>query len=140
RAQPPTQCGVGAARDGAHRRAAGRQPGAGSLRLLRLSRLARAVAQHSRFQPGCAGGLADRLDEDGNGYLQQVIDASNEVAHLIADLLRLSRLTRAELQRQRTDLSALACAIAGELAQSAPERVVTFAIAEDLVVQGDERT
>ncbi|HVC83135.1 MAG TPA: ATP-binding protein [Chloroflexota bacterium] len=91
----------------------------------------------SGFSQAILEDYADRLDEDGRGYLQHVIGASHEMSRLIDDLLRLSRVTRAELQRQPTDLSALSQAIVSELTRSAPERQVTFAVEERLVVDGD---
>jgi signal transduction histidine kinase len=82
---------------------------------------------------------ADRLDEEGQDYLRRVRAASQRMAELIDDLLKLSRITRGEIRHERVDLSALARAIAGELARCNPERQVEFVITPGLVARGDAR-
>ncbi|MBI4319890.1 MAG: HAMP domain-containing protein [Chloroflexi bacterium] len=82
---------------------------------------------------------ADKLDEQGKGYLDRVRAASQRMAQLIDDLLSLSRLTRSEVRREQVDLSALVGTIAAELRQTEPERQVEFVIAEGLVAMGDTR-
>ena len=59
------------------------------------------------------------------------------MAELIDDLLKLSRVTRSEMQRETADLRALAQMIATELQQSQPERRVEFVINPGLVAKGD---
>jgi PAS domain S-box-containing protein len=80
---------------------------------------------------------ADKLDEEGQRYLQRVRAASQRMAELIDDLLALSRLTRSEMRREPVNLSLLARTIAAELRKSEPERRVEFNIAEGLVVMAD---
>jgi PAS domain S-box-containing protein len=80
---------------------------------------------------------ADQLDDTGKDYLHRVRAASQHMAQLIDDLLKLSRLTRAEMHYERVDLSALAQIVATELKETAPERVVEFVIAEGVVADGD---
>jgi PAS domain S-box-containing protein len=79
----------------------------------------------------------ERLDEEGRGYLQRVRAATARMGDLIEGLLRLSRITRTELRRERVDLSAIARFVAEGLARDAPERAVTFDIEEGLGVDGD---
>lgn len=79
-----------------------------------------------------------QLDEKGKHYLQRVRAASQRMGELIDDLLKLSRVTRGELQRQTVDLSAMVEAIALEL-QHETERSVEFIIAPGVVAQGDIR-
>jgi len=74
------------------------------------------------------------LDAAGRGHLDRVRAASQRMAGLIDDLLGLSRVTRAELRRERVDLSALAQSVAAELQEADPKREVEFAIAPGLVV------
>jgi len=71
------------------------------------------------------------------GHLDRVRAASQRMAGLIDDLLGLSRVTRAELRRERVDLSALAQSVAAELQEADPKREVEFAIAPGLVVEAD---
>lgn len=77
------------------------------------------------------------LDDQGKNYLHRVRAASQHMAQLIDDLLKLSRVTRAEMRRERVDLSAMAKAIARGLQDMEPQRAVDFIIAEGVVVQGD---
>jgi PAS domain S-box-containing protein len=69
---------------------------------------------------------ADSLGETGRGYAQHIIDASDQMAQLIDDLLNLSRVTRAEVHLQLVDLGAEAARIAAELQRSEPHRTVAF--------------
>ena len=81
---------------------------------------------------------ADKLDAEGRDHLGRVRGASQRMAQLIDDLLKLSRLARAELRRRRVDLSQLAETISAELHAAEPGRQVSFAIAADVVAAGDE--
>lgn len=58
---------------------------------------------------------------------------------LIDDLLKLSRVARAEFTRDRVDLSALALEIAQELHEAQPERVVDCIIEKGVSADGDAR-
>lgn len=77
------------------------------------------------------------LDEQGRDYLRRVRAATQRMARLIDDLLRLSRLTRGELTVDLIDLSALARSVAAELQRSQPERQVTFMIGNGLTARTD---
>src|SRR5262249_23317140 len=80
----------------------------------------------------------ERLDAAGKGHADRVLAATKRMDGLIDDLLGLSRISRAELQRADVDLSALGQAIAGELeaGQKTPRRV-ELGFAPDVVVRGD---
>jgi signal transduction histidine kinase len=56
---------------------------------------------------------------------------------LIDGLLRLSRVTRSELNWESVDLSAMARGIAADLQRTQPDRAATFLIEDGLVAQGD---
>jgi light-regulated signal transduction histidine kinase (bacteriophytochrome) len=58
---------------------------------------------------------------------------------LIEDLLKLSRVSRSELQRQPVNLSDMAKSIAADLRKSDPQREVEFIIERGLQARGDER-
>lgn len=77
------------------------------------------------------------LDDQGRDYLRRVRAATQRMARLIDDLLRLSRLTRGELSIDLIDLSALAKSVAAELQKSHPERQVEFTIANGLTARTD---
>ena len=78
-----------------------------------------------------------RLDDAARGHLDRVRAASQRMAQLIDDLLGLSRVTRAELRRERVDLSALAQSVVADLQGRDQERAVEFAIAPDLTADAD---
>ncbi len=65
--------------------------------------------------------------------------ATLRMGQLIDDLLKLSRVTRAEMSREPVDLSALVSAIAKELSEAEPERRVELLIAQRLICHGDAR-
>ncbi len=82
---------------------------------------------------------AGRLDAHGQDYLQRIRRAIQRMGELIDDLLRLSRVTQADLRHERIDLSGLARAVAAELRKTQPERRVEFVIAPALTAEGDAR-
>jgi signal transduction histidine kinase len=79
----------------------------------------------------------DQFDAVGRDYLERVRAAAHRMAALIDDLLALSRITRAELQRGPIDLSQLARSVVAELSRSEPERNVAIVIEPDLRAEGD---
>ncbi len=81
---------------------------------------------------------ASKLDARGQEFLRRACESSHMMDKLIEDLLKLSRVTRAELQRRPVDLSVLAESIASELRGTEPERAVEIVIAPDLKTEGDE--
>ena len=82
---------------------------------------------------------ADRLDDTGKNYLTRVRNATMRMGHLIDDLLKLSRLSRNEMKRERIDLNAIGKDVAERLVQSHPERAAEFVIANGLTAYGDAR-
>ena len=57
----------------------------------------------------------DQLDEQGRQYIERVRSETQRMGHLIDDMLKLSRLTRAEMIKKQVDFSALAHTIAERL-------------------------
>jgi len=82
---------------------------------------------------------ATQLDEAGRESLHRVRAASQRMGTLIDDLLKLARVTRAEIRTEDVDLSGMARDIAAELQRTTPERQVEFAIAPGLKARGDTR-
>lgn len=80
---------------------------------------------------------ADRLDETCHDYLARISAAIKRMEHLIEGLLRLSRLSRAELHREPVDLGAMVREIAEELRKSHPGRPVAVLVADDIGVTVD---
>jgi len=81
----------------------------------------------------------DKLDEGGKDYLRRVRSATQKMALLIDDILKLSRITRSELTFETVNLSDLAGSIAAELQRDEPERTVEFVITKGLTTRGDAR-
>jgi PAS domain S-box-containing protein len=81
----------------------------------------------------------DKLDETGQDYLNRIRQASQTMAQLIDDMLQLSRVIRAEMNRDNVNFSDLAVSIVDELKLSQPDRQVEFIIAPDVTVTGDRQ-
>ncbi|HEY9232275.1 MAG TPA: ATP-binding protein, partial [Blastocatellia bacterium] len=100
----------------------------------------RAPLRHiNGFSQALLEDYADRLDEEGKGYLQEVRDASREMAQLIDDLLQLARVTRSEMRREAVNLSALVGAAVAELQKADARRNVSVQITDGLLTHGDKR-
>jgi PAS domain S-box-containing protein len=81
----------------------------------------------------------EELDAQGKDYLQRVRRGAQRMAQLIDELLKLSRVTRGEINRERVDLSALSETIAAELQKTQSEPQVEFIAAPGLLANGDPR-
>lgn len=79
------------------------------------------------------------ISDDGRRYLQRIRAASQRMALLIDDLLKLSRVSRTHLDVQPVNLSHLADTILSELQERAPQRQVELIVQEGLNVAGDTR-
>jgi light-regulated signal transduction histidine kinase (bacteriophytochrome) len=78
------------------------------------------------------------LPEDGKGYLKRIREAAQQMSQLIDDMLRLSRITRAEIRRDPVNLTEMAHRVLETLRHNEPARTVQIEIQEDLLVNGDE--
>lgn len=81
----------------------------------------------------------EKIDGEGKDYLFRLRNASQRMSQLIDDLLKLSKVTRSELNRQQVNLSRMAQVTVLELKQTQPERQVSVKIAEDVTANGDAR-
>ncbi len=79
------------------------------------------------------------LDAEGQDYLRSIRMASQRMSQLIDDLLKLSRVTRGEMQHEPVNLAELVRDIEGELRRAEPGRRVTLTVAPDLPVFGDPK-
>jgi PAS domain S-box-containing protein len=79
------------------------------------------------------------LDADGKHLLERVRQNAEQMAQLIDDMLRLSRITRAELRITRIDLTAMAKEILDVLHASEPERQIEIVVGPRLRTHADER-
>jgi PAS domain S-box-containing protein len=78
-----------------------------------------------------------KLDREAQDDLGRVRAATVRMAELIDDLLHLSRISRAEVRREKVDLTALAQAIVSDLRKTSPERPLEFVSPPALEVEGD---
>ena len=79
----------------------------------------------------------EKLDDTGKTYLDRVRRATQRMGLLIDDMLKLSRITQAEMKRESLDLSAIVRDIVEAKRKSEPDRVVDVAVQEGIMVQGD---
>ena len=79
----------------------------------------------------------DRLDPQGQNYLSRVRAAAQRMGRLIDDLLRLSRIGRAQMQEEAVNLSALAEDVVRDIRSREPRRRVLVEIEPNLVATGD---
>jgi PAS domain S-box-containing protein len=82
---------------------------------------------------------AGTLDDTAKSYLNRVRNATIKMGQLIDDLLKLSRVTRREMNRERVDLSAMASTIADNLKKQHPGQPAEFIIANGLTSYCDGR-
>ncbi|CAN1210603.1 histidine kinase [Tumidithrix helvetica PCC 7403] len=79
----------------------------------------------------------DRFDDDCKDYFDRIQRNIHRMEALIDDLLRLSRISRAEIHYGRVDLSEMVREIAGDLQASQPQRVVEFLIEPKAIAYAD---
>ncbi|HEY0321202.1 MAG TPA: PAS domain S-box protein [Pyrinomonadaceae bacterium] len=100
----------------------------------------RAPLRHiNGFSQALLEDYADKLDEVGKSYLQEVRGASKEMAQLIDDMLQLAHVTRSEMRREVVNLSEMAHAVVAELRKGDTERTVAINVEEGLSTHGDKR-
>ncbi len=91
----------------------------------------------SGFSDALVEDYGDRLDETARGFANSIGAASERMAALIDDLLQLSRVSQAGMNREPVDLSAEAAEIVGELQARDPGRAVHFTVEDGIRVIAD---
>ena len=81
----------------------------------------------------------DKIDEQGQQYLNKIRSATKRLTHLIEDILYLSRVSRSEMTYQQVDLSQICSNIADDLSKLHPGRNVRFTIKKNVIAMGDGR-
>ena len=81
----------------------------------------------------------DKLGEEARGHFERIRAATRRMGLLIDDMLELARVSRAEMQRGRVDLSGMARSVEAELRKADPGRRVECVIAEGVEAEGDAR-
>jgi PAS domain S-box-containing protein len=80
---------------------------------------------------------ADKLDDQANDHLKRIRAATQRMDELIDDLLKLARVTRAEMRTEAVDLSALANGILAECRKTDPNRQVECVVQDHVLGHGD---
>jgi signal transduction histidine kinase len=79
------------------------------------------------------------VPKDAQRYLQRIRASTQRMGQLIEDLLNLSRVSRAALERRDVDVSDLARQVVSELQHREPERHVDVLIWEGMRAEADPR-
>jgi PAS domain S-box-containing protein len=79
----------------------------------------------------------DKLDADGQDWLQEIVLNARKMGALIDALLSLARLTRSEPRRESVDLSSLIRATAKQLSAAEPGRAVELVVQDHLMADLD---
>src|SRR6056297_1925974 len=80
----------------------------------------------------------DRLPKEGIEYLNRVRKATAKMGQLIDDLLRLSRISRKNINFKDLDISTMACEVLEDFRERDPSRDVETKIATGMTAYGDE--
>jgi signal transduction histidine kinase len=100
----------------------------------------RAPLRHiNGFSQALLEDYSDKLDDPGKNFLQQVRNASQEMAQLIDDVLQLARVTRSEMRKEFVNLSELAAGVVADLQKMERRPNVIVNIEAGLSAQGDKR-
>ena len=80
---------------------------------------------------------ASKLDGDALHCVERLRANTERMRQLVDDLLSLSHITVLDIHRQTVDLAHIARGIAGELAATAPQRIVDWKMGDGLVANAD---
>lgn len=91
------------------------------------------------FSQAVSEDCADRLGPEGQEHLSRIRRAAQHMGQLIDDLLKLARVTRAEMQWETIDVSAMAADVIAALRSAHPERTIDCQVQPGLRAVGDPR-
>ena len=80
---------------------------------------------------------AEKLDKDGKRTIEEIERSSEQMAGIISNLLRLSRVSRQKIQRHTIDLSAMAAHVLDSLRKSQPHPVTDIRIQKNMKTRAD---
>jgi PAS domain S-box-containing protein len=80
---------------------------------------------------------SNTLDDKGKDYLNRVRLAAQRMGHLIADMLTLSRIARAEMSPHVVNVTQMVRSICSNLADADPHRSVKVTVGDDLTAVCD---
>lgn len=77
------------------------------------------------------------LDEEGKKYIERIRNGTQRMGQIIDDLLKLSRVTRSDIQRVPVSLSEMASDLLNQMQMNNPERIVEVIIKPNIIVMAD---
>lgn len=80
----------------------------------------------------------EKLDKEGQDFLQRIRSSAQMMGQLIEDLLMLSRVTRQQMKREPVDLTELVEMVFVDLRREEPERQVQLNVKQGMTILGDE--
>ena len=80
---------------------------------------------------------ADKLDDQANSHLRRIRAATQRMAQLIDDLLKLARVSRSEMRTESVDLSAMANEMLADCRKADPTRQVECVVQDHVLGHGD---
>ncbi len=80
---------------------------------------------------------SSQLDQQGQDYLRRIGNSSRQMTELIDDLLKLSKVSRMEINHEPVEISALVNVCLKELQAREPQRNIEILITPGLIVEGD---
>ncbi|MBI5504430.1 MAG: hypothetical protein HY899_06490 [Deltaproteobacteria bacterium] len=80
---------------------------------------------------------AEALGQRGCAYVDRMCAATQHMGSMIDSMLRLGRVTRADLARESVNLSAIVRSLSNDLQATAPDREVRWIIQDDVWASGD---
>jgi PAS domain S-box-containing protein len=84
-------------------------------------------------------GYSDKLDAEGQDFLNRIIVGADKMSELIDDMLSLAKISHQEMTLQDIDLSDVAETIVDALRRAEPARKVDVVIAQEIKASGDAR-
>lgn len=79
------------------------------------------------------------LDEEGQDFLQCIRDATSNMGTLIDDMLKLSKVSRTDLKREKLDISLIVSDILSKLKKENPKREISTEVTSGLMAEADRK-
>jgi len=89
------------------------------------------------FSQALVDDYASQLDDTARSHLDRIKNSALKMAQLIDDLLKLSRVNRAEISSTTFDISQVCVEVVEELRANEPAREISIDIQPAMMVQGD---
>jgi len=91
------------------------------------------------FSKALAEDCGPSLDAEGRAHLQRIQAAAGRMGELIDDMLSLSQVARADMDRRAVNVTELAERVLRDFREREPERQVELEVQRDLTVEADPR-